>query len=91
MRQAFTLACAWMAALNARAPLLAMGPLLPLVIHDLALSFTIAGLLSGLPLLLMGAMGLPGGWLTDRCRRPRRHDLVPGWHHASGYRARIRA
>ena len=66
MRQAFTLACAWLAALNARAPLLAIGPLLPLVIPDLRLSFTVAGLVSALPLLLMGATGLPGGWLTDR-------------------------
>lgn len=64
--QAFTLACAWLGALNARAPLLAIGPLLPLVIPDLRLSFTLAGLLSALPLLLMGATGLPGGWLTDR-------------------------
>jgi CP family cyanate transporter-like MFS transporter len=65
-RQFFTLAFAWLAALNARAPLLATGPLLPLVVADLHLSFTVAGLLSGLPLLLMGATGLPGGWLTDR-------------------------
>jgi CP family cyanate transporter-like MFS transporter len=55
-----------MAAFNARAPLLAVGPLLPLIIGDLSMSFTVAGLLSGLPLLLMGATGLPGGWLTDR-------------------------
>ncbi len=61
-----TLGCAWLAAVNARAPLLALGPLLPLVIPDLHLSFTVAGLLSGLPLFLMGATGLPGGWLTDR-------------------------
>jgi MFS transporter, CP family, cyanate transporter len=65
-QHAITLACAWLAAVNARAPLLALGPLLPLVIRDLHLSFTVAGLLSGVPLLLMGAMGLPGGWLTDR-------------------------
>ena len=65
-RQTFTLAAAWLAALNARAPLLAIGPLLPLVISDLGMSFTVAGLLSGLPLLLMGAFGLPGGWLADR-------------------------
>ncbi|MDQ6674408.1 MAG: MFS transporter [Chloroflexota bacterium] len=63
---ALTLACAWLAAVNARAPLLALGPLLPLVIPDLHLSFTVAGVLSGLPLFLMGATGLPGGWLTDR-------------------------
>jgi CP family cyanate transporter-like MFS transporter len=66
VRQVLTLACAWLAAVNARAPLLAIGPLLPLVIADLHLSFTVAGLLSALPLLLMGAFGLPGGWLTDR-------------------------
>jgi CP family cyanate transporter-like MFS transporter len=66
MRQAYTLACAWLAAVNARAPLLAMGPLLPLVIRDLQMSFTVAGFLAGAPLLLMGATGLPGGWLTDR-------------------------
>src|SRR5947209_15644556 len=65
-RQALTLAFAWLAALNARAPLLATGPLLPLMVADLHMSFTVAGLLSGLPLLLMGATGLPGGWLTDR-------------------------
>ncbi|HEX8966351.1 MAG TPA: MFS transporter, partial [Chloroflexota bacterium] len=63
---AVTLGCAWLAALNSRAPLLAIGPLLPLVIVDLKLSFTAAGLVSGLPLLLMGVMGLPGGWLADR-------------------------
>ena len=66
MRQSLTLACAWLAAVNARAPLLAIGPLLPLVIADLHLSFTLAGLLSGLPLFLMGLFGLPGGWLSDR-------------------------
>src|SRR5919202_4442693 len=64
--QALTLACAWLAAVNARAPLLAIGPLLPLVGADLHLSFTLAGLISGLPLLLMGAGGLPGGWVADR-------------------------
>jgi CP family cyanate transporter-like MFS transporter len=65
-RQGLTLACAWLAAVSARAPLLAIGPLLPLVVRDLHLSFTLAGLISGLPLLLMGACGLPGGWLADR-------------------------
>lgn len=61
-----TLACAWLAALNARAPLLAIGPLLPLVVADVNLSFTLGGLLTGLPLLLMGFAGLPGGWMVDR-------------------------
>jgi CP family cyanate transporter-like MFS transporter len=66
LRQALTLGCAWLAAVNTRAPLLAIGPLLPLVMSDLKMSFTLAGLVSGIPLLLMGAFGLPGGWLVDR-------------------------
>jgi hypothetical protein len=36
-----------LAAANCRAPFLATGPLLPLVMVDLNLSFTVAGLLSG--------------------------------------------
>jgi CP family cyanate transporter-like MFS transporter len=66
LRQALTLACAWLAAANTRAPLLAIGPLVPLIMSDLHLSFTMTGLLSGIPLFLMGAFGLPGGWLSDR-------------------------
>jgi cyanate permease len=42
-RPAATLACAWLAAVNARAPLLTLGPLQPLIIPDLHLSFTVAG------------------------------------------------
>ena len=88
-RQAPTLACAWLAAVNARAPLLTLGPLLPLVIHDLHLSFTVAGVLSGLPLFLMGATGLPGGWLTDRFGA--RHLMIWGLgrHHPGRRHPRI--
>lgn len=52
--------------MNARAPLLCIGPLLPLIVSDLNLSFTVGGVLTGVPLLLMGLAGLPGGWLVDR-------------------------
>lgn len=60
------LALAWLAALNGRAPQLSLGPLLPLVSRDLDLPSTVAGLVVGLPLVLMGLLALPGGWLVDR-------------------------
>lgn len=61
-----TLVLAWLAAVNGRAPQLSLGPTLPLVTRDLGLPSTLAGLVVGLPLLLMGLLALPGGWLVDR-------------------------
>ncbi|MBI4493039.1 MAG: MFS transporter [Chloroflexi bacterium] len=63
---AVLLVLAWLAAANTRSSLLAIGPLLPLAIADLHLSATVAGALSGLPLLLMGAISIPAGLLADR-------------------------
>lgn len=60
------LALAWLAALNGRAPQLSLGPTLPLVIRDLGLPAAAAGLAVSLPLVLMGLLALPGGWLVDR-------------------------
>jgi CP family cyanate transporter-like MFS transporter len=60
------LALAWLAAVNCRAPLFAVGPALTLIIADLGMSLTLAGLLPSLPLLFMGLLGLPGGLLVDR-------------------------
>jgi CP family cyanate transporter-like MFS transporter len=60
------LALAWLAAVNCRAPLFAVGPALTLIIADLGMSLTMAGLLPSLPLLFMGLLGLPGGLLVDR-------------------------
>jgi CP family cyanate transporter-like MFS transporter len=60
------LALAWLAAVNCRAPLFAVGPALTLIIADLGMSMTVAGLLPSLPLLFMGLLGLPGGILVDR-------------------------
>ncbi len=65
-RAAATLVLAWFAALNGRAPQLSLGPILPLVVRDLSLPSTVAGLVVGLPLMLMGLLALPGGWLVDR-------------------------
>lgn len=61
-----TLVLAWLAAVNGRAPQLSLGPTLPLVSRDLGLPSTLAGLVVGLPLALMGLLALPGGWLVDR-------------------------
>lgn len=56
----------WLSALNCRAPLVATGPLLPVIIPALRLSPAVAGLLTALPLLMMGVWSLPGGSLGDR-------------------------
>lgn len=60
------LALAWLAAINGRAPQLSLGPLLPLLAGDLGLPSAAGGLAVGIPLVLMGALALPGGWLVDR-------------------------
>jgi CP family cyanate transporter-like MFS transporter len=61
-----TLGAAWLSAFNCRAPLVAAGPLLPLMMRALNLSGAISGLLTGVPLLLMAALSLPAGVLGDR-------------------------
>ncbi len=66
IRSRATLILAWLAGFNCRAPLLATGPLLPLVIRDLRLSATAAGALTGVPLFAMAVLSIPGGLLVDR-------------------------
>ncbi|MBX5465903.1 MAG: MFS transporter [Firmicutes bacterium] len=56
----------WIAAVNCRAPLVATGPLLPLIVRDLHLSATVGGTLTALPLLVMGASSIPAGVAVDR-------------------------
>ena len=51
---------------NLRSVILAIPPLLPLIQRDLHLSYTAAGLLTSLPLLLMGGFALPAGLLAGR-------------------------
>lgn len=59
------LGLSWLAGVNCRAPLFALAPLLPLAMRDLGMSFTLGGAVTGMPLLLMGLLSLPGGWLAD--------------------------
>ncbi len=66
MPRSLLLSLMWLAAFNCRAPLVAAGPLLPLVLRDLHLSATTAGGLTALPLLLMSALSVPAGLLNDR-------------------------
>lgn len=66
MPRSLLLALMWLAAFNCRAPLVAAGPLLPLILRDLHLSATAAAGLTALPLLLMAALSVPAGLLNDR-------------------------
>lgn len=56
----------WLAAVNCRAPLVATGPLLPLIRRDLHLSATVGGTLTAIPLLVMALLSIPGGLVVDR-------------------------
>jgi|SRR5579875_361762 len=55
----------WLSGLNCRAPLVATGALLPLVMPALRLSPVTASFFTALPLLVLAALSLPGGLLTD--------------------------
>jgi CP family cyanate transporter-like MFS transporter len=60
------LAMSWLSAVNCRAPFVATGALLPLVIPALRLSTGVAGLLTAVPLLVLAALSVPGGLWGDR-------------------------
>ncbi len=51
---------------NLRSVIMAVPPVLPLIQRDLRLSYTATGLLTSLPLLLMGGFALPSGLLAGR-------------------------
>lgn len=51
---------------NLRSVILSISPVLPIIQRDLDLSYTATGLLTSLPLLLMGAVALPAGLLAGR-------------------------
>ncbi len=66
-RAAFTfLALSWLVAINLRAVLLAVPPVLPLIRQDLGLSYTATGLLTSVPTLVMGLAAVPGAFLIAR-------------------------
>jgi CP family cyanate transporter-like MFS transporter len=52
--------------INLRSVLLAVPPILPLIQHDLGLSYTATGLLTSLPILVMGGLALPSGLVAGR-------------------------
>lgn len=52
--------------INLRSVILAVPPVLPQITHDLSLSYTETGLLTALPVLIMGGLGLPAGLLAGR-------------------------
>jgi CP family cyanate transporter-like MFS transporter len=63
---ALTLLIAWWVGFNLRAVLLGVPPVLDRVQHDLGLSYTAAGLLTSLPILVLGVAALPGAALVRR-------------------------
>lgn len=56
----------WLAGVDLRVTMLAVPPVLPLIHHDLHLSEKAIGLLSGLPVLLLGIAAVPGSLLIAR-------------------------
>jgi CP family cyanate transporter-like MFS transporter len=56
----------WLAGMAIRIPLLAIPPILPLLRHELGMSGTEIGAISGIPMLLMAAAAVPGSLLVSR-------------------------
>ena len=56
----------WLAGADLRLGMLAVPPVLPLIHHDLGLSEKAVGLLSGLPILMLGLAAIPGSALIAR-------------------------
>jgi CP family cyanate transporter-like MFS transporter len=52
--------------INLRTVILAVPPVLPLIQHDLGLSYTATGLLTALPVLVLGCVAWPSGLLAER-------------------------
>ncbi|HTK06628.1 MAG TPA: MFS transporter [Ktedonobacteraceae bacterium] len=67
-RRIRTFALIVLVGINLRTALLGVPPILPLLSHDLHLSYTETGLLTSLPTLVMGIAALPVGILIGRVR-----------------------
>ena len=65
-RRVLTLGLMVLVGVNLRTALLGVPPILPLISHDLHLSYTEIGLLTSLPTLVMGVASLPVGILIGR-------------------------
>ena len=63
---ATVLALSWLVAFNLRSGFIGLGPALPDLTLDLALTFSQASALVAVPTLMMGLMAVPGGALADR-------------------------
>ena len=63
--------CLILIALGLRPAIVSIGPILPDMINDFALSHTQASLLTAIPTLLMGLLALPTPWLSRRFGRDR--------------------
>jgi CP family cyanate transporter-like MFS transporter len=62
---AAVLVLAWIVAFNLRSGFIGLGPVLPGLTSDLALTYVQASFLVAVPTLLMGLTSVPGGWLAD--------------------------
>ena len=63
---ALVVTLAWFAAFNFRAGFIGLGPVLPNLTRDLALSHAEASVLVAIPTLMMGLAAVPGGRMADR-------------------------
>lgn len=66
LRTAVVLALFTLVGINLRSVILAVPPVLPQIKHDLNFTYTATGLLTSLPVLLMGAAAWPSGALAGR-------------------------
>ncbi|HLQ35958.1 MAG TPA: MFS transporter [Chloroflexota bacterium] len=60
------LALAWLTAFSSRSNTISVGSVLPLIQRDLGLSYAQAGLLFGIPVLMMGLFSIPSGLIMAR-------------------------
>lgn len=63
---AVRLALVWVLGFNLRSVMLALPPILPLIRHDLHLSYAVVGVLTSIPVVLLGLAAVPGAVLANR-------------------------
>ena len=65
-RSKIILGCAWVLAFGAYCPLLALSPIVHIVRQELHVSNEAMGILFSIPVGMLIAIAIPGGWLGDR-------------------------